>query len=460
MNIFLSPGGHILPEGVTLAGIPVGSLTEEQAIDRLEAVYYSPVTLDYRGSEFQLHPARLGFQIGTQAMISEIIRAESAFWDALWGRKPPEMSQDIPLQATYSDLQLRAFMQDISRRYDTPASAPWADPVQLITVVSPPGYLLDVEASLPLVRSALFDSTNRRASLITKYRMPDLPTLELLEHQLRDFVSQQHFNGLFSIYLVDLQSRERLHINLLNGSDIVTSPDVAYSGMSIMKIVILAEFYRQITDGALPHELDLVQKAITESSNWTSNLLIDWIGDLSTSNGLYRLNNTLDELGLESTFIGGLYDSQEPPGFRYTPANTRSDINTYPDPYMQTTPSDIGRLLEGIYRCSHLGNGILIETFPGQYTPEECQDMLNWLTQNRIGVLIEAGVPEGTPVAHKHGWADGEPIGDAAIVFTAGGDYVLVYYVWQPNYTYWEGNSQMLADVSRATYNHFNPITP
>ena len=64
--------------------------------------------------------------------------------------------------------------------------------------------------------------------------------------------------------------------------------------------------------------------------------------------------------------------------------------------------------------------------------------MLDWLMENRIGVLIEAGVPEGTPVAHKHGWAEGEPIGDAAVVFTPGANYVLVYYVWQPEYTYWD----------------------
>ena len=62
-------------------------------------------------------------------------------------------------------------------------------------------------------------------------------------------------------------------------------------------------------------------------------------------------------------------------------------------------------------------------------------------------------------VAHKHGWAQGEPIGDAGVVFTSGGDYVLVYYVWVPGYTYWEENSQLLADVSKAVYFLVNPIT-
>ena len=457
---FLNRDDYVLPLGVTLAGIPVGGLNEDQAITRLESVYFSPITLNYQEHEFQLHPAKVEFQIATEAMLAQIPKTEPVFLDVLWGRQRQVNDQNVQLLAAYSNDQLRSFLLDVSSRYDEPQFRPWADPVQLVTLVGPPGYELDVEASILAAGTALLDNTNRRAKLITKDRKLERPTLNLLEQQLRDFLTLQDFRGLFSLYLVDLSSYGRLHVNLMDGEDLPTIPDIAYSGMSIMKITILAEFYRQTTGGALPYELDLVQKSITESSNWTSNLLIEWIGDLSASNGIYRLNKTIAELGLESTFIGGLYDTEEPPGFRYTPANTRTDINTYPDPYMQTTPSDIGQLLEGIYRCADTGDGLLISTFPDQYTPKECRDMIDWLTDNRIGVLIEAGVPEGTLVAHKHAWAEGEAIGDAAVVFTPGADYVLVFYVWQPEYTYWEENSHLLANVSRAVYNHFNPITP
>lgn len=457
---FLNLDDNIIPEGVTLGGVPAGGLTKEQAIDRLQMVYLSPITLDYTGNEIQLRPADVDFQISGETMLSQIAQIDVRFWHTLLGRQPSPTPQDIPLQATYSSQKIRLFLSDISNRYDEPVFAPWADHVRLVTFVSPPGYRIDVEASLPLAEAALLDGTNRAASLIAMYLTPDTPTLDILEQQLIDFLTLKDFQGLFSLYLVDLESSKRLHFNILNGKYIPNNPDVAYSGMSIMKITILAEFYRQTTGGALPYELDLVKKAVSESSNWTSNLLIEWIGDMSASNGLYRLNNTLAELGLENSFMGGMYDTNEPPGFRYTPANTRTDVNTYPDPYMQTTSSDIGQLLEGIYRCAHLEDGLLIETFAGQYTTEECLDMLDWLMENRIGVLIEAGVPEGTPVAHKHGWAEGEPIGDAAVVFTPGANYVLVYYVWQPEYTYWDVNSTILADISRATYNHFNPVTP
>ena len=56
-------------------------------------------------------------------------------------------------------------------------------------------------------------------------------------------------------------------------------------------------------------------------------------------------------LGLENTFIAVPYE-EDIPGTYSTPANQRTDINTLPDPKMQTTPKDIGTLLEMIYQCA------------------------------------------------------------------------------------------------------------
>jgi hypothetical protein len=67
--------------------------------------------------------------------------------------------------------------------------------------------------------------------------------------------------------------------------------------------------------------------------------------------------------------------------------------------------------------------------------------MINFLASDKIGVLIEAGVPEGTQVAHKHGWIT-EPssgviqnISDSGIIYTPGGNYVLVIYAYHPPMT-------------------------
>jgi beta-lactamase class A len=98
--------------------------------------------------------------------------------------------------------------------------------------------------------------------------------------------------------------------------------------------------------------------------------------------------------------------------------------------------------------------------FPEQISPGDCSRMLELLSRNKIGVLIEAGVPDGTRVAHKHGWTEEAAglgaLGDAAVVFTPGGDYVLAVFLWKENGMVWERDSKVVADLSRATYNYFN----
>jgi hypothetical protein len=84
------------------------------------------------------------------------------------------------------------------------------------------------------------------------------------------------------------------------------------------------------------------------------------------------------------------------------------------------------------------------------------------LAADKIGVLIQAGVPEGTQVAHKHGWitepASGviQNISDASIVYTPGGNYVLVIFAYHPVQTVWEPVSTLFAQMSQAVYNFYN----
>ncbi|MEA3338381.1 MAG: serine hydrolase, partial [Chloroflexota bacterium] len=126
-----------------------------------------------------------------------------------------------------------------------------------------------------------------------------------------------------------------------------------------------------------------------------------------------------------------------------------------PDPYMQTTPLDIGLLLEMIYQCSNDG-GALMVAYPDAFTADECSQMIEWLTKNRIDSLIEAGVSPGTVVAHKHGFT-GDTHADAALVLSPGGDFVLVVYLYRPQWLEWEESSSLIADIATATYNYFNP---
>ena len=86
--------------------------------------------------------------------------------------------------------------------------------------------------------------------------------------------------------------------------------------------------------------------------------------------------------------------------------------------------------------------------------------MLGYLKQDRIGVLLESGLPEGTQIAHKHGWISGptgviQNISDAGIIFSPGGDYILVVYCYHPVQTVWEPVSGMITKISQVVYNYF-----
>jgi beta-lactamase class A len=116
--------------------------------------------------------------------------------------------------------------------------------------------------------------------------------------------------------------------------------------------------------------------------------------------------------------------------------------------------------LEDIYQCNQTGSGNLLAVFPDEFTQAECQTMINYLSRNKIGILIEAGVPDGTPVAHKHGWATYlgvmNSLGDAGIVYTPGGNYVLAIFVHHPDQLIWDPASELVATLSEAIYNYFN----
>src|SRR5690606_13703175 len=104
-------------------------------------------------------------------------------------------------------------------------------------------------------------------------------------------------------------------------------------------------------------------------------------------------------------FLAGYFYAGAPLLQRFnTPANSRTDVYLDPDFYNQTVPSEIGDLLTRVYHCAHSESGSENGLFDGQVSPSECQTMLDMLGQNKIGALIEAGLPPEASAAHKHGW--------------------------------------------------------
>jgi hypothetical protein len=147
-----------------------------------------------------------------------------------------------------------------------------------------------------------------------------------------------------------------------------------------------------------------------------------------------------------------------------TPANSRTDLTTEPDPYMQTTPLDAGRLLEMVYYLSK-GGGTLPAAYPGQLTAEEGQAMLDLMLQNHEAILLEGGLPPEARLAHKHGYV-ADTHADAAIVLTPDGDgddvdaLVLAVFIYYEQGWLGQHSLPLFADIARASYNYYHVDEP
>jgi beta-lactamase class A len=449
----------VMPAGLSLGGVPVGGLTEPSALEQLVTAYQSPIELRYRDQMILLDPDVVGFQINADLMLPEAnqYRNNAGFWGGFWNYLwlQPGQFSDVPLRATYSAEKLRAFLEEIAARYDRPGNLPYADVSSLGFVPGEPGHTLDVDAAISLIDAKLHSPSERVVDLPVNEQTAVRPSFETLEELIRADVGLFEFDGIFSLYLADLETGRELTLNLANGTP--RASPIAFSGMSTIKIPIMADFFAHNEGNLTDDENLLLQRSIDESANTATDLLLKTIGRGDGLNGTQRVAADMQRLGLVNTYISGLLDVQGAVLAPIpTPANARTDITTRPDPYNQTTSEEMGVLLSMIYQCSK-GGGALMAAFPGQYTPEECQTMIKLLSKNEVGPIFISGA-EGV-VAHKHGW-DRLPltnVADAALVFTPNADYALTIFLHHPETIEFEEANRLIISVAQAIYNFFNP---
>ncbi|MGH2626003.1 MAG: serine hydrolase [Anaerolineales bacterium] len=451
-----------LPQGMSIASVPVGGLDHERALERLLQTYSEPVELHYLGQIIMIHPASIGFRLDHEAMLAaaEFERTGTdfwaGFWDFMWNR--PGEATTIPIRAEHSASQLESVLRDIAARYDEPPLAVQPVPGSPNFAPGEPGRVLDIGRASQLVVEALGQPSDRRVNLPVVEGDPPRPTLETLATLIKQNVDVAGFDGLVDFFLTDLQTGDELHFAYFRNGEIAKEPDIAFTAASIIKIGIMTAYLRYFDPPFDPEAERWLAQMITQSGNDPA----DWLmGRINVDFGPLSVTDTLRDLGLESSFIVGYF--HPPPvllsgGVPRTPGNQRLDINTRPDVFNQTTPSEIGSLLTDIYLCQK-GGGALIALFPEEIKPEECRLMLDLLAQNNIGLLLEAGVPDGTRVAHKHGWTESPltSLGDAGVIYTPGGDFVLSMFFWNDREMVWEPTSHLFAVLTRAVYNYFNP---
>ena len=282
----------------------------------------------------------------------------------------------------------------------------------------------------------------------TPFQPPDLRYLaQALDAQLDEFDSTT--NGISSYTVIDLTSGQRIERNA----------GLAVAGASMLKIPILLDTYRVLDGPPDRATTRIITETATLSGNYTANLLLQLVaGRPDAYAGAQIVTQSLRRLGIYNTFIAVPYDEDALPAYPatyFTPANQRTDLTTNPDPARQVTTGDLATLLQMIYTCATAGSGPLIDTFPGELSAGECQAVLEQFQGNRIDAFIESGVPAGVPLAHKHGWID-DTHGDAGIVFSPNGDYVLAVALYSPGWLEWEISNPLIGELSRLTYAHFN----
>ncbi len=440
------------PAGLTVGGVPVGGLTREQAADSLNERYLSAPVIVYHDEEaVEVSPTDIDFTLDLETMLAQADyqRQQQDFWSGFWGflwNRPVEVEQ-VELRATHNPDTLLEVLQTISTSLDKPALPPQPVPTTLSFQYGEPGVATNINSSAGDIQAAFYRAIDREARLVlqpTDSERPDINILaRLIVNRLEDF------DGVASIFIMDLDTGEEIAINA----------DQAMSGMSIVKVPIVMEVFRVLENRLSLDQKKLISETlVVQSGNFSANLLLDIVaGEDDAYLGADIVTDSMQNLGLVNTFIAVPYEEQPRPGKSTleTPANSSEKLQTIPDPAMQTTAEDIGTLLSMIYHCAHSEGGALRAAFNDQLSQEECEQLIEYMKLNHIGSLIEEGVPSDTPVAHKHGWIS-DTHGDAGIVFSPAGNYVIVTYMYKPDWLEWEISSPILADISRATFNYFN----
>jgi hypothetical protein len=281
------------------------------------------------------------------------------------------------------------------------------------------------------------------------------PSFQALGDQIWQMMVDAGFeigtSRLGALFLMDLQTGEAVSFG----------NDIAFSGMSINKIGILTTLYSQLNRALDAEEANTVAEAMICSENISTNEMLSEIGDGNPFQGAQDVTDFMHTLGLSDTFITAPYGNDPfiTPQYAPAPQTDADQTSAEPDPYNQLTVDQMGGLLASVYQCAYNDSGPLMQDFPGEFTSQECRVMLDAMSNNKINAMFESGVPLDTRIAHKHGWVD-DTHGDAGIIFTPGGNYVMVTVLHNPVWMDYSESFPLIAEISRVVYNYYNPTAP
>lgn len=444
----------VLPPGLTLNAVPMGGMTREQAVDAIALAYTAPITVYYANEVIILLPEMVELSLdvaATERNLDEALLAQSHiqnFVDYVLAQllnHEPEML-DVRAIANYSRERVDAFLARVAQKHDHPPQNPVPLPDAGTFRPARMGTSLDISASRPLLIKAILAATLETRAVVLLVDTEPAPeaAINLLQDALQARLND--FSGAAGLFIKHMGGGMELCLNC----------DVAFSGLSTLKIALLVEVYRLSEAGPDATMLHTIRTMLSEEGYAATNTLLTQLGAGDAMRGASQVTELLRTLGLQSTFLAAPYD---PPAGSLapdiiTPANSRLDIITNPDPFVQTTPVEIALLLEGVYQCAH-GGGFLRVLYPHALTPAECEDMLNVLGENDHHPLLQATMPASAQMAHQHGWDDASHA-EVALVSGPAGNFIITLFIYQPEWTTWEESEPLFATIGSLSYRFFN----
>ena len=476
-----------VPPGVHLANLELSHLKDAAEIETaIVASLGQPIAVYYDETRLVLRPQEVAFEVDTAAMLAEARQyLDGPDFVEIALRKLagiPPRRRDIPTRYSYDAQKLATWLWQVGEELDhlpqpgraLPPQWSWREgglrggneeegaerdgrtpfstlPATFVGAAQrswqwTPGTVgqrLLIEESAQPILDALSSVEARTAHLVLQETPAAALTMEGLGRELDAYTSD--FPGFAAIYVQDLTT----------GAEATVDVDVAFSGMSTLKIAIASEAFRQMDDFENAAVGEWIDYALGESNNAAANRLLQWVGDGDIYTGGRRVTEMMRALGFTNSYIQTGYDDRSIIAQIPTAANSRTDWNTNPDTHLQSTPADMGRLLAEVYRCQ-AGEGLLLETFGGAITPEECGAILFYISHDEFTEMVWGGLPRPAQswIIHKHGFVN-EAHSDLALVWGPSGPYVIAVYLWSPGWMDWLTSNRTMKEVSRIVWNFF-----
>ncbi|MBC8160556.1 MAG: serine hydrolase [Roseiflexaceae bacterium] len=436
-----------LARNISIAGVDVGGLDLAAArAELMAAIELEPLTLITGPISTTIAPQEIGLAPALDELLADARTAKAG--------------DELALKLTFDQAQLRAVLIDISA--EIAGEAGGLDVIRDTELVSASFVLrapetLDVDQAAAQVAKHLNSTRYAEplAVLLTLGEAGDTrPIAQDMQRELAALAGQ--LKGVLGVYIYDLKSGKKLAS---------LNENTAFSTASTIKTAIMLNAYAHVEKFSAK-QTKAMRAMIIESDNLKANdVLAASVGGIATEQafeGAQLMSDMLAELGLPTTY-------------QYTPFEANDFIKLYKTKYtlgpkqagqppytassrvQRTTPAEMAQLYVMIEQCSR-GEGALVEAFPDTLDDQRCQEMLDLLRQNEDVKRMVSGLPASADVAHKSGWAQPDLQGDAGIVRTNGGDFIISVYFYQDGERYSDRFVQrLLGNVTRLAYSFYNP---